>query len=141
MSDNGQAIRPTPAVPSRVVDPVFDIDALLEGQAESLRKHLGAMDSEDLLRIAGELDALRQTPGWRTLLELHAIQKRHVERVAVSGAINSIGRGRVLSPNEQGAISHAAGVARGLALASQIIDKTLKLAVQVRDELGLDGEG
>lgn len=94
----------------------------------SIARHVGAMESEDLLRMADLLGELRADPRFVKLGELMGIEVEQLRRRMEIGSLDTVQ-----------AYAHSNGVIRGLRLPGQIIDNVLDTARRVRAQL--EGEG
>lgn len=101
----------------------------------SIQKHVGALDSGDLLRLRDELVALRESGGWKALNNLLSIEHQRLDRLAVArqrefpaGTLDELVR-------REGVRSHEAGMVAGLHKARRIIESVVDAAETVQAAL------
>jgi hypothetical protein len=92
--------------------------------AESVDRHLRALDSEELMRLAEDLRELQASDGWRALTGLIDV---HREKVRT--------RMETTVKDEAVFYTHVNGQLVGLRAAEQIMDKVFDVARAVREQL------
>lgn len=104
---------------------------------ESIDRHLGALESDELLRLAGELATLREHPGWARLQELVVMERERVKDSTDMLIWARLSTGKGLE--ESASLTFAAGTIKGIGRQGEIIEKVLGLAVEVRQQLEREG--
>lgn len=96
-------------------------DEPLDSQDRSIARHIGALESEELMALASALESLRSDPRFVKLDGLMSIERDRLRRRMEQGPMADVQ-----------SYAHANGVIRGLRLPGQVISDVLATAHAVR---------
>jgi hypothetical protein len=106
---------------------------------ESLDKRIGKLPSEELAKLAGDLEALTRSPGWQALTALLADEAQAAEDGATKVVATILRQGKPFAAPET--LYRRVGFADGLKHAPVIVDKVLATWEIVRAQLEREERG
>jgi hypothetical protein len=106
---------------------------------ESLDKRIGKMETEELAKLAGDLESLTLTPGWQALVALLADESQAAEDGATTAVTAILRQGKPFAAPEL--LYRRVGFADGLRAAPVIVNKVLATWTRVRGQLEREERG